>query len=92
MSAITGKLLCAVSRYLPVAEPHLAGGQAVHSAENVQKRGFPRAGLTDDDAYLALSDTEGNVMKSRDLHLSRFIYLSDIFKSYIAVHSSFFSD
>ena len=78
VAPVGGHLLFIVGGDLRSVQKDLAVRQAVHAAEDVQKRGLSGPGRTDDDADLALLDRETGVVKRGDLDLPHMIDLADV--------------
>ena len=80
ITAIGRKLVCVIRGYFFPVEHNAAGCKAVHTAENIQKRGFSCTGCADNNAYFALFDLKGRILECFDAHLAHVICLFNFFK------------
>ena len=74
-------------RHILARQQHMAGGQPVHAAQNVEKRRLARAGLSDDHADLPLRDRKRGILQSIDAHIAHPIGLADMIEQHKILHT-----
>ena len=78
---VGGQTLLVIGGDLLPVDKDASLGEGIHAAEDIQKRGFSRAGLAHDHADLAPADLKAHIVQGGDLHLAGAVYLFDVFKT-----------